>query len=143
MSYTLGEAAKATGKSKPTIQRAIKSGKISAIKKDNGSYSIEPSELHRIYPVKQSDSIDDTIVKHNVTPNENTGLQAELDAMRQKLENANLERERERELMGQQIDLYRERLERADKDKDQLTALLTNQDKVTSPRKSFWGKLLG
>jgi hypothetical protein len=30
MSYTLGQAAKATGKSKMTISRAIKEGKISA-----------------------------------------------------------------------------------------------------------------
>ena len=32
MSYTLGTAAKATGKSKTTIQRAIRAGKVSAEK---------------------------------------------------------------------------------------------------------------
>jgi polyhydroxyalkanoate synthesis regulator phasin len=50
MGYTLGEAAKATGKAKTTIQRAIKSGRISASKSDAGSYDIEPSELHRVFP---------------------------------------------------------------------------------------------
>lgn len=127
MSYTLGEAAKATGKSKPTIQRAIKSGKISAIKNDNGSYSIDPSELHRVYPLKQGNSNDIGNMKQNVTPNNDNGLQAELDALKRELEVANVERDRERELMEQQIELYKERLERSDKDKDQLTALLTNQ----------------
>jgi hypothetical protein len=51
MSYTLGQAAKATGKSKMTISRAIKDGKISANKNDNGDYEIDPSELHRFFPL--------------------------------------------------------------------------------------------
>ena len=50
MSYTLGTAAKATGKSKTTIQRAIRAGKVSAEKDVNGAWRIEPAELHRIYP---------------------------------------------------------------------------------------------
>lgn len=41
---------KATGKSKTTIQRAIAKGLISAEKLDGGGYSIDPSELHRVYP---------------------------------------------------------------------------------------------
>ena len=54
MKYTLSEAASATGKNKATIQRAIKSGKISAPKGENGSYEIDPSELHRVFqPVAQ------------------------------------------------------------------------------------------
>ena len=50
MKYSLSEAAKATGKNKTTVQRAIKNGKISASKGDSGSYEIEPSELHRVFP---------------------------------------------------------------------------------------------
>ena len=50
MVYTLGEAAIAVGKSKATISKAIKSGRISAEKQPNGSYKIDPSELHRVYP---------------------------------------------------------------------------------------------
>tara|TARA_R110001583_G_scaffold143195_1_gene295280 strand:- start:322 stop:753 length:432 start_codon:yes stop_codon:yes gene_type:complete len=50
MKYSLSEAARATGKNKTTIQRAIKNGKISATKGNNGSYEIEPSELHRVFP---------------------------------------------------------------------------------------------
>ncbi|MCS5602170.1 MAG: hypothetical protein NZ734_08205 [Paracoccus sp.] len=50
MKYSLSEAAKATGKNKTTIQRAIKSGKISANKGNSGSYEIDPSELHRVFP---------------------------------------------------------------------------------------------
>ena len=50
MKYSLSEAAKATGMNKTTVQRAIKNGKISASKGDSGSYEIEPSELHRVFP---------------------------------------------------------------------------------------------
>jgi hypothetical protein len=49
--YTLGEAARASGKSKSTIAKAIKSGRISAVRGVDGSYQIDPAELHRVYPV--------------------------------------------------------------------------------------------
>ena len=51
MKYSLSEAAKATGKNKTTIQRAIKNGRISASKGDRGSYEIDPAELHRVFPI--------------------------------------------------------------------------------------------
>jgi len=49
--YTLGEAARASGKSKSTIAKAIKTGRLSALRGDEGSYQIDPAELHRVYPV--------------------------------------------------------------------------------------------
>jgi hypothetical protein len=48
--YTLGQAARAVGKAKSTISRDIKSGKISATRNLDGSVSIDPAELHRVYP---------------------------------------------------------------------------------------------
>ena len=54
MAYTLGEAARATGKSKPAISKAIKSGRLSASRADDGSYRIDPAELERVYPVTGS-----------------------------------------------------------------------------------------
>src|SRR6185369_6775676 len=45
--YTLGEAARASGKGKSTIAKAIKSGRISATRDPDGSYRIDPAELHR------------------------------------------------------------------------------------------------
>ena len=50
MAYTLGQAAKATGKSKSTLQAAIKKGRVSAVQGDGGQYQIDPAELHRVYP---------------------------------------------------------------------------------------------
>lgn len=54
MSYTLGQAAKATGKSKSTLQAAIKKGRISATQNESGQYHIDPAELHRVYPPASS-----------------------------------------------------------------------------------------
>src|SRR5215212_10784457 len=45
--FTLGEAAKQAGVSKPTLSKAIKTGRISAEKQPNGSYRIQPAELFR------------------------------------------------------------------------------------------------
>jgi excisionase family DNA binding protein len=51
MAYTLGEAARAVGRSKTTLGRAIKSGRISATRSQDGSYLIDPAELHRVFAV--------------------------------------------------------------------------------------------
>lgn len=47
MFLSLGQAAKHLGISKPTLSKAISSGKISAKKREDGSYAIDPSELDR------------------------------------------------------------------------------------------------
>ena len=44
---TLGQASKLTGLGKFTLTRAIKSGRLSASRNEDGSYSIDPSELSR------------------------------------------------------------------------------------------------
>jgi len=49
MELTLSAAARATGRSKSTISRAVKSGKLSAIRDDAGGYRIDASELARAF----------------------------------------------------------------------------------------------
>jgi hypothetical protein len=51
MGYTLGAAARAAGRSKTTIAKAVRSGKLSATRCPNGDYEIDPAELSRVYPV--------------------------------------------------------------------------------------------
>jgi hypothetical protein len=48
--YTLGQAAKATGKQKSTILDAIKGGRLSATRDDKNQWQIDPVELFRVYP---------------------------------------------------------------------------------------------
>jgi len=88
MVYTLGQAALAVGKSKATISKAIKSGKISADKQPNGSYKIEPSELHRVYPPTLSTVEPERIETPNskmVNLRETIALEYELKAARQRI----------------------------------------------------------
>ena len=49
---TLGQAARLTGTSKTTLTHAIKAGRLSATRRDNGVYAIDPAELARVYAVK-------------------------------------------------------------------------------------------
>lgn len=97
MTYTLGEAAKATGKSKPTLSRAIKKGTISAVKNENGSYTIDPTELHRVYPPLPSTSNDTVSVKPSATPNDNSALQREVELLREMLDETKTDRDQWRE----------------------------------------------
>ena len=55
--YTIATAAAAIGRNKTTILRAIKAGKISVAKDENGEWQIDPTELHRIYPPLRSASM--------------------------------------------------------------------------------------
>ena len=47
---TLSQAAKAISKSKSTLNRAIKSGRLSAVRNEDGTFSIDPAELARAFP---------------------------------------------------------------------------------------------
>lgn len=47
---TLSQAAKLTGKSKSTLNRAIKSGRLSAYRNDDRTFAIDPAELLRVFP---------------------------------------------------------------------------------------------
>jgi septal ring factor EnvC (AmiA/AmiB activator) len=59
MAYTLTEAARAVQKDKTTLLRAIKSGKVSAVRDAvTGGWRIDPAELHRVYPVTATAAAD-------------------------------------------------------------------------------------
>jgi excisionase family DNA binding protein len=143
MSYTLGTAAKATGKSKPTIQRAIKSGRISAVRKPDGSYEIEPAELHRVFPPLHDTgkaASDDTGHMQPPVTSYEPPLQAELTSLRERLSTLEIERGREREQLLDQIADLRSRLDAEAEERRRLTALLTDQRQREEPvrRRSWW-----
>ena len=48
--YTLATAAAAAGINRSTVFRAIKAGRISAQRDDNGQWQIDPAEFHRVFP---------------------------------------------------------------------------------------------
>ena len=147
MAYTLGEAAKASGKSKATISKAIKSGRLSAIRQDTGIFRIEAAELYRVYPKTVDGNQDRTPQTVAQTP-ENTPSVRELQA---RLEAAQ-ERLTDRDAVI--ADLREDR----DRWRQQATALLADQrpilqpitepgpqpnQPVVQPPKGFWKRLFG
>ena len=127
MEYSLKQAAEAAGKSKPTIQRAIKAGKISAEKDVNGCYKIDAAELHRIYPVLRN--VRQVVkMKHGVTT-KNEGVTVEKVQMLEKY----------LEDKDEIISDLRSRLDQESEDRRKLTMMLVDQRK----KKSLWGRLFG
>lgn len=127
MAYTLGTAAKATGKSKATISKAIKSGRISARKDETGTFHIEASELHRVYPPT-------TLSEQQETPSKapsNTDIDGTIRELQARLEAAH-ERLSDKETVI--ADLREDR----DRWRQQASALLTDQR-----GRSFWRRLFG
>ena len=124
MHYTLGTAAKATGKSKPTIQRAIKTGRLSAVRKEDGSYEIDPAELHRVFEPLPIAGDGEATMKQSITPGVPGLFQAELAGLRGELEQVKSER-----------DDLRRRLDSEAEERRRLTAMLTDQ---RPPRRRWW-----
>ena len=139
MAYTLGAAAKASGKSKATISKAIKSGRLSAIKDETGVYQIEPAELNRVYPINVDGNHDRTPRTLEETPENGPSireLQARLEAAQERLADKEA--------------LIADLREDRDRWRQQATALLADQrpgpgpDQPPEPRrKGFWGRLFG
>jgi hypothetical protein len=50
MVFTIGQAAKESGKSKSTIWKYVNNGTLSAQKNEDGTYSIDAAELFRVFP---------------------------------------------------------------------------------------------
>jgi hypothetical protein len=128
MSYTLGQAAKATGKSKATIHRAVQSGKLSAGKDEaTGTLKIDPAELHRLFPPVSQERLQNGALRQSETPAET----AETAVLQAQLEQERGERQRERLQLETTIDDLRKRLDREGEERRRLTAILTDQRSPT------------
>lgn len=150
MAYTLGEAAKATGKSKTTIAKAIKTGRVSAAKQDDGSYSIDPSELHRVYPlmgIQDSGPLQQDTPVHTEVDTELAAkvreLEGVLHATQQRLADKDEQLAHLREDRDREVGHLRKDLERWQQQAMQAQALLTDQRAkppagTTAPRRSWW-----
>lgn len=115
---SLSQAAKISGKSKTTIHRSIKSGKLSATRNEDGTYSINAAELSRVFQVVTQ--------KHPTWNNEEQPVTpSETDRIRIEALEAALDRERE-----VNADLMADR----DHWRQQATALLA----APSKRRRWW-----
>src|SRR3546814_14405976 len=82
MGITLREASEKVGVTRQTLMKAIKTGRVSAEKSDNGEWRIEPVELFRAWPpvtgVQQP-------LQPNITGSDTPGLHAENRLLREQV----------------------------------------------------------
>lgn len=85
---TLAQAATLVGKSKSTLTRAIKSGRMSAARKADGTFALDPAEVLRVFPsgaVRDAPLAADSIPSDAVTRD---AQQSEINALRHDLAKA-------------------------------------------------------
>ena len=128
MQYTAGQAAKAVGKNIATITRAIKSGKISASKGDDGAWRIEPAELHRVFTVAAQE-LQNSEMQRDATPEQGTAVSSDNALLHEVL--ILRERVQSQEALlsdrAEQISDLRSRLDKEGEERRRLAAILTDQ----------------
>jgi hypothetical protein len=137
---TLGDAARETGLAKSTIFRAIKNGKISAVKNESGEWQIEPAELFRVFPPATGATVAETGVgndtqrgaQHPETRGETGGVAAELQILRERMQMAGQMHEKELALLNARIEELRQDREDLRGERDRL--LTTLQEQAVSVR---------
>jgi hypothetical protein len=121
MAYTLGQAARACGRSKMTVARAIKAGRLSASRTENGTFAIDPAELSRVYPMIGNGA---GTVRRDATGGE-TGSLAQVTG----------ERDRYRALAEERDATIRDLRARLDAEADERRRLVAV---LTGPRGAWW-----
>lgn len=146
---TLSQAAKAISKSKSTLNRAIKSGRLSAVRNEDGTFSIDPSELARVFP-QNTQEREPLTQQERITERPGTEVSSQVAMLEQLLE-------REREALAREREVSIDLKEDRDRWRAQATGLLsdlrTAQEKTApaaspeallSPQpKGFWKRLFG
>lgn len=95
MQFSLSQAAKETGKGKSSIHRAIKSGRLSAQRHEDGTYSIDAAELFRAFPPALLEPVPEQAVEPHQEPSATPSAAEEVLRVRVEMLTAQLEREQE------------------------------------------------
>lgn len=128
--FTLKQAVEQSKKAKSTILDAIRNGKLSANKDENGRYQIDPSELFRVYPPTNNRSDEKTTFDQKNEHSDHAILELKIENLTQQLE-------RERELNK---DLSK-RFESLENRLDNLMLLLTHQKETKKETRTDVPKL--
>lgn len=152
MKLSANEAAKRTGKSTPTITRAIKSGKISAEKTGSGGYLIDPAELFRVFPALTSTNTETPEISGSetlpVTPSDTLLLQEKVSLLEAALADAKAERDEWRDQAKRlAMALPAPAPEPAKPEESAISLTVKGQVQseppITQPPRSFWKRLFG
>src|SRR3546814_5570927 len=84
------KGAELAGVSKGTVSKALKSGRLSYAEKTDNGYLIDTSELFRVFPPKQKETVaesrSETPSGNSETPINSGGLQREIELLREQLQ---------------------------------------------------------
>jgi hypothetical protein len=118
------EAGERVGLTKQAIVKAIKNGRISATKDETGEWRVDAAELFRVYPPVPTDGSNQPPTE---TSSDTTGLQREIELLRERIDDLTEDR-----------DAWRGQAEQA-------LRLLTDQRAAPQPavRRGWWRRLRG
>ena len=151
----MSKAAKVAGVSKTTMHKWVKSGKVTSTKLDDGTYSIDESELSRV--IQSRKQVTSTTVTPDVNKGNLTSKPAPLDLSIYRANTINevkyaaaLEAvTHERQLLREQVNELRQRAEAAEArsetaaeryhDSIKTMTRLLEDKRETKPRKKFLG----
>lgn len=136
---SMTKGAELAGVSKGTVSKALKSGRLSYTEKTDNGYLIDTSELFRVFPPKQSETVEPARSKPGIgngeTLVETAGLHREVELLREQL--------RDRDGV---VDDLRRRLDQSDEERREAQArvigLLAGPGPTESKR-GFFGRLFG
>lgn len=130
--YSISAASRITGKSRTTISKHLKQGKLSCEEGGDGAKLIDASELIRVYGDACAFDVDQSRDRQP-SPAEKPpmateqGVQAALTTLQTQLDKEVTERERERAHYREQIEQLQAALERAQEGHNRATLLLENK----------------
>lgn len=130
MTMTLNEAAKSCKKAKGTILKAIRDGRLSAPRDEDGRYKIDPSELHRVFKTATTDQSTST----HITPTTEQENRLEIERLRAELKAAN----NMTETMAETVVDLRRRLDQEGEERRQMMAILTDQRLQKQEKRGFF-----
>lgn len=133
MSLSAREAAEEVGLSRDGILKAIRTGKLSAQKNQNGEWRIEPVELFRVYEAVHTNGSAPVHDSPQTTIEASTeSLQVEIRQLHQRLADKD-----------DVIADLRQRLDAATEQNTRLEAVLTTQLQPPKAKPNWWQRLLG
>lgn len=145
--FSLGEAAKEVGKSKTTISRAIKSGKISAEGNGDAGYQIQPCELFRVFkrvtPTQPLHSGEVDVPLPQMTRGETLMLQAQLEAKTRECEFLEEHFNETRRLLERQLEDTRSERDKWQQQTQSTQLLLEHRPAVEkATKRSYWHSVI-
>lgn len=125
-SITLRKAVEEFDVSRPTLTKALKSGKISGEKDSKGTWKVDPSELSRVYNPRSKEQEKEHQPEHAKNTPDFNYLQGKVDALEAQIEDLKEQRDKAEE--------------RASSSDARLYGLLQDmrQDTASPKKRSWW-----